>query len=626
MSQSATKQQPLLSKQRVDVEVNAVFTAFLRALGESSFTAGSGRNMRRIVNQWNPLVQVPMDGAMSPRAFYAQYAPSQFFERYFYAEELGSSKALQDQAKETFLENVRRGWAYNVILPLKTKGWFRSVIATAQLKIQRVLGEFSIEAVFAECGHGPNSTVTVRKRNAFLDRKYLNLSGTEGALRAFAEYLHWDENLNAEFTRLQDLPAGEYLKPEEVPGNALSFVPKKWNKLRTMSAEGTLNQFFQLGTGRVIQTRLRKCNIDLSTQPDVHRRLVKLMSRYPEIGDATLDWSQASDRIWSSLVQMLVDGDWYSWFDQIRSPVTTFGEGEVYDLPMIGTMGNGFVFPLQTLVFWGLLTSLAEVMDIRSVGISVFGDDCIVPIALVPWVEVLAKELGWSLNSEKSFSEGRFRESCGLDAYMGRNVRPFFIERPEDVKNRNALKSWSYVVFNGLRRSLDGRGDDSDLWQWLFHFHEEYNLGKVLLVPPRFGDGSGVQTPDCVIRHISRFGIKAGDIPGGDETNTLYPSWDRSKGVWDFRYLRNRPSRYKVLWEFPWYHVWLRGHTVPSEFKPSLLSSDGHVSGITDESTIKGGQVRRPELGRTEPRKENRVTSSRISVHTWEYWLEIPMT
>lgn len=588
--------QPVISKKEVDGEVNALFSALCSDLGQP-FEAGS-RNVRSIVRSWCPL---KYDFSfVEPRDFACSYIPAHFYDRYFFAAELDSNKTLEADAWMKFQDNVLRGALFNVELSNTQDQWLLSVLGEAALLCQRILGELSVEEVFGECGHGPNATSTVKKDMSYLDIKSLDFGGTDAAIETFFEhYLVWNSSLRDELAKFLPLPeTGNGVTV--VRGDKLSFVPKKFDSLRSMSVQPTLNLFFQLGTGRVIQDRLKRfANIDIESQTDCHMKMAQLASLYPEIGDATLDWRQASDRIWVTICEKIMPKDWFEWCCLIRTDSTEYNTGDLshtVPLPMIGTMGNGFTFPLQTLVFYCLLRGLARVCRTREIGISVYGDDCIVPVELVPHVSALAEKLGWNINEDKSFSIGGFRESCGMDSYRGMPVRPFRIERPADTKNKNSLKAWAYVCYNGIQEAiaplqLSGRS----VYAWLVKFHEKWDLGAILVVPPRYSDGSGVRLAD------------PNDVP----CEALPVVIDKHGGC-NFRFLRNEPGDRDVRLEFPFYLLRLAGHSLPLDFKSVL---DEGSSPMLSARFDKAGEfvTARCALKRT------RYQSVKGYVHTWAY-------
>lgn len=577
----ATRQ--LLTPLQVDSAVNAVFTALTQDMGRP-FSAG-GRNVRSIVRQWCPLLQGPtLD--MDVETFRSTYLSAHFFDRFFYEPEVKAHRTLEDKALEKFKANLSRGYVMNEWkLEFLSFGALNSVLQSASLEVAKILGDFDTEVFFGHCTHGPNATVGVKKQDAYLDVKVKSLDGTLSALNLFREYLGWNTNLDSYFL---SLPEAERPKVSVVSGSRLSFVPKKFDSLRTMLVEPTVNQFLQQGLGNYLQSRLKSGNIELETQPICHGLLVRKISS-EALPIATVDWSQASDRIWLKLCQRLLPSDWFAALEDVRSPVCTY-HGEEYKLTMAGSMGCGFTFPLQTLLFLCLLRALARECD-KDQFVSVFGDDCICDSDLFPEIEKLALALDWQVNEDKSFKEGDFRESCGVDAYRGVDCRPFFVERPDDVTTKSALASWAYGVFNGLAQRTTGYPIEARE-AWLLSFFEEHGLGRIYFVPPRFSEKSGVRCTNphqIMLKH-------PGCISGSDADG------------WHFRYLGQKRKRVTVDPE-PYYLWKLMGKGVPRDFKSGKLLS------LESESLDPDKQSRVPWKGVAYGSKAGYV-------HTWQYFID----
>lgn len=233
-----------------------------------------------------------------------------------------------------------------------------------------------------------------------------------------------------------------------VKGSRLSSVPKDSTKNRTICIEPTLNMFFQLGAKYQIESVLKKryC-LDISTQADINRLLAQRSS--VDGSKATIDLKNASDSISLVLCEELLPPDVFSVLKKIRSPEVSV-DGVQHKLAMISTMGNGFTFPLMTL----LLTTLVHAISIQAnetckngVDFGVFGDDIIIKTSLVPELLRCLEESGFVVNTEKSFVAGPFRESCGGDFLLGREVRGVYIKEINDVTGVysafNRLHFWS---------------------------------------------------------------------------------------------------------------------------------------------------------------------------------------
>lgn len=235
---------------------------------------------------------------------------------------------------------------------------------------------------------------------------------------------------------------------EIVPGNRFTTAPKDGLRRRGICIEPAINGAYQLAVGQEIRPRLKRgFGIDLRVAQDIHRRLACEGSRDGSI--ATIDSTDASDMIAYVVPRLMLPTRWFDVMDSLRSPKTLV-DGKWHVLSKFSSMGNGFTFELETLLFaaicrfWGRELGI-ELVTGRNFG--VFGDDIIVPVALYQPVINTLKFLGMIPNERKSFSSGPFRESCGGDYFNGVAVRPYFLkEQPSEPQHYIAIA-------NGLRRN-----------------------------------------------------------------------------------------------------------------------------------------------------------------------------
>lgn len=234
--------------------------------------------------------------------------------------------------------------------------------------------------------------------------------------------------------------------PVFVAGNRFTCVPKDACKLRGIAIEPSINLFYQLGLGRSLRKRLKRSGIDLKEGQDIHRRVAREASIRGHM--STLDLSNASDTVCRNLVKLLLPSSWYEILDSLRSP-TTLVEGKVVRLEKFSSMGNGFTFELETLIFLGICSAVLESSGIPvrlGENLFVYGDDIIVPTECSSDVISALRFFGMTTNEEKSFTSGPFRESCGGDFFEGTDVRPYFLkEFPYEPQHYIAMA-------NGLRR------------------------------------------------------------------------------------------------------------------------------------------------------------------------------
>jgi hypothetical protein len=211
---------------------------------------------------------------------------------------------------------------------------------------------------------------------------------------------------------------------------------------------------FQKGIGEVLTQQLRRsCGIDLRSQPDKNRTLARLGSETGEFG--TIDLSSASDSMSLGLINEFFPRQVVYWLKMTRCEVTILPDGTEVPLHMVSSMGNAFTFPLQTLFFTSLVYGAYKARSIhfdRPVGQSlgsfaVYGDDIIVKHEAYDHVCKLLNLCGFSVNVDKSFNEGFFRESCGGDYYLGYNVRGVYIRTLKYMHDNysaiNRLNIWS---------------------------------------------------------------------------------------------------------------------------------------------------------------------------------------
>jgi hypothetical protein len=246
----------------------------------------------------------------------------------------------------------------------------------------------------------------------------------------------------------------ERRKTDVVQGSRLSFVPKTSEISRTICTEPVLNMLFQKGIASVLEGLLqRSIGIDLRTQPDKNRRLAQLGSVDGSFG--TIDLSSASDSMSTGLVTEFFPPHVLHMLEMTRSPCTILPDGTSVELHMISSMGNAFTFPLQTIFFASLVYGAYRALSVpferpfrQSLGnFAVFGDDIICVGKAYGLITRLLSLCGFSVNVDKSFNTGLFRESCGHDYYHGHNVRGVYIKTLRTLSDRysaiNRLNRWS---------------------------------------------------------------------------------------------------------------------------------------------------------------------------------------
>lgn len=110
-----------------------------------------------------------------------------------------------------------------------------------------------------------------------------------------------------------------------------------------------------------------------------------------------------------------------------RFKLITEEKVESWNAKMYAPMGSALCFPVEALVFWAIAKATLDVAELPgNRDVYVFGDDILIPTSGYEILTTVFSEVGFVVNRKKSFSKGYFRESCGVDAYLGRCVKPAF--------------------------------------------------------------------------------------------------------------------------------------------------------------------------------------------------------
>ena len=146
----------------------------------------------------------------------------------------------------------------------------------------------------------------------------------------------------------------------------------------------------------------------------------------------TLDLKEASDRISCELVRLLFGDYAYSWISCSRANKVRLLDDRVITLRKWAPMGNALCFPVQSLIFWALVRSGIRCRyGINCNDVYVFGDDIIFPSKYYDGALSALVRSGLVPNRSKTFRDGFFRESCGVDAFKGKDVTPHRLRKVE---------------------------------------------------------------------------------------------------------------------------------------------------------------------------------------------------
>lgn len=251
----------------------------------------------------------------------------------------------------------------------------------------------------------------------------------------------------------QRYPVGKIVKHARVVA-----VPKDSKSQRIICAEPTVLQYYQQGLARALRTIVKKSPWGSQYRFD-DQTPNQLDAKKGSIDNSlsTLDLKQASDSVDLRTITRALRRlpRLRRWVLLTRSTHFVFPDKSVVESKILSPMGSGTCFDFESIFFLAIARAAVR----RCLGkcehqVRVFGDDIIVP---TPAAQVVINDLeifGFTVNKEKSFIDGKFRESCGKEWYGGVDVTPIYfrVTDPSDAYP----KDWS--SFRALYNNLKLRG------------------------------------------------------------------------------------------------------------------------------------------------------------------------
>lgn len=299
-----------------------------------------------------------------------------------------------------------------------------AIISIARRKISDILGLRADSDL--QFGWGPGATFSIKKDVGW-DKKILEqrISVTASALplasAVIGADIHWCRARGIESEGACTLLPSEF---DVVPGNRITTVPKNAKTDRTIAIEPTANIYLQKGIGSWIRRRLKKCcRIDLDDQ-SVNQKFAGRLDY------ATIDLKGASDSVSEQVVRLLFPEEWVSLLDVTRSPCYKMDK-RWHSYQKWSSMGNGYTFELETLVFYALCYAVQSIDSDRP-HVIVYGDDILVPVDHAEQSIACLEAFGFQTNLKKTHYKYLYRESCGAHFFNGILVTPVYQKEVPD--------------------------------------------------------------------------------------------------------------------------------------------------------------------------------------------------
>lgn len=226
---------------------------------------------------------------------------------------------------------------------------------------------------------------------------------------------------------------------DQLPPSRGLFVNKNADGPRYISAEAKeamwLQQLIGSALVRWVQAHpLTKLHVNFTDQKR-NGRLALTSSRSGR--RATLDMSDASDRVADCAVRLLFPAKIYRLLNAVRSEKARLPDGSIVTLRKHAPMGSACCFPVESIFFWALAVGSIQQQTGWSQWrarkhVYVYGDDIIVTKRFAEPLMRYMESFGLVFNRAKCFVKGPFRESCGVDAIDGVVVTSVKLRRALD--------------------------------------------------------------------------------------------------------------------------------------------------------------------------------------------------
>jgi hypothetical protein len=337
-----------------------------------------------------------------------------------------------------------------------------------KLLVVREVVDPARHSLFLVPRHGPGATADRLRGNA-------KFSVDQWPLRLESVFPYGDYALPS-WRSYYQLDRVQFLEPgAEVPVK-VTPVPKTDKTPRIIAEEPTAVQYCQqalfhqivdgIENGSKLPPPLggKSCNLGgwfVGFQDQETNRFLALKGSH-DGSLATLDLSEASDRVLNEHVLLLFER-----FPRLSEAIQATrstkarvpGHG-VIPLLKFASMGSALCFPVEAMVFSTIVLCAiayerrvpmdrAFLMEMRG-KVRVYGDDIVVPVDSVQRVIQFLELFGLKVNMDKSFWNGKFRESCGGDYYDGEWVTPVRLRHELPRSLEDVSECVGLVAFRNL--------------------------------------------------------------------------------------------------------------------------------------------------------------------------------
>lgn len=325
----------------------------------------------------------------------------------------------------------------------------------AQDILTDILGETpSLEEIVMNLKYGPGATsATASSDTTIVAKVSQQLFASADLIDDLNAVLQHAPYLSKEVSETLDFrgPIAGRLNPDS-NCNEYTSVPKNAKTNRAIAIPDHFRSLGQGALGRILRSRLRHSKYKLNL--DDLWKLNQEYARQGSIGQSsdgyhyvTVDVTCASSTIAFEAVFDLLPRSWAMLCDRWRESHTKYGD-YLHENHKFSSMGNGFTFELESIFFFALAKASQIVNGEKRAFCSSFGDDIITTRSSYNDLCDLFSFYGLTVNNNKSFTSGYFRESCGADYWQGARINPPYLkeiisDESDIVKLANRIRDYS---------------------------------------------------------------------------------------------------------------------------------------------------------------------------------------
>jgi len=489
-------------------------------------------------------IVLPGFGNVDPSLFKRCYQIENLFKRYRFQKDAYTNRELDIRTVEKLSETQVRISSTLRFDDIRV----HRVLQLARKICKQILGSYDPSMHASFCRFAKRATVGNGLSRSYMDEKLSkSVTGTPEHILWFKTHLASDELLKRAMIDCSlDREGIDYRVCDAL---SLTNVPKSFKSLRSIMPNTTIGSFYTAGLGDYIGECLASAGQKITRLQERHKLLARRFSETRS--HVTADLSSASDSITFELLNRIIPRPWMSALNYGRLKQYRYKNVQYY-LHTFMTMGIGFTFPLETLVFYSLAESIRRLTKTPGF-VSVYGDDLIYHRSMHKYVQVIFPLCGFILNKDKTYVEEYFRESCGGDYYRGSDVRPFQPEGSGVWCSKSQYLMSIYKWANGLLLRWK-REEIPSTYAFLINEIRLVDNGLCCYVPMHFSEDSGikVETPP-------------GALPG---SRLL---WCEAKLEWQFPFYKRNGGKRTVKCQTPYYWECLRSKT--SDREPSVYDT-----------------------------------------------------